>query len=124
MTALALQKTAIKTSVSALKNDMRMKLEPSNVSLADLAAILGQIAVDYQKRGIDGMNLSGHDFYRVFLTNEMFEVYADAPKTNAIGSLQDDITALSKLLDDPDGIATSVDIERIGNILRAISDTI
>ncbi len=51
----------------------------------------------------------------------MFDVYADVPYPIGIGSLQDDIAELAKLLGDPERMPTSVDIERLGNVLRAVS---
>jgi hypothetical protein len=100
------------------------KLTPDHVSLAALAAVLHRIVADYRQRGIDSVDLSAHDFYRAFGTKEMFDVYADAPSPIGIGSLYDDISELSKLLANPEGLSTAVDIERLGNVLRAVSEII
>jgi hypothetical protein len=99
-------------------------LKPEAIPLALLARLLEQIAASYQQRGIASTDLSGHDLYRVFTTDEMFDVYADMPQTIAIGSLRDDIAELSKLLDNPERVATAVDIERMGNVLRAVSEAV
>ncbi len=96
-----------------------MKLE--HVRLATLASVFRRIAAGYSELGIDQVDLSQRDLYRVFGTDEMFDVYADVPYPIGIGSLQDDIAELAKLLGDPERMPTSVDIERLGNVLRAVS---
>jgi hypothetical protein len=101
---------------------LHMKLTPNSVSLTVLAALLSRIAAVYQERGVVSTDLSDRDFYRVFFTDEMFDIYANVPDTIPVGSLYDDITELSKLLDDPERMTTPLDIERIGNVLRALSD--
>jgi hypothetical protein len=101
-----------------------MLLKPDTVSFLALAKLLEGIATEYRQRGIESLDLSSRDFYRVFGTDEMFEVHADLPSTIGIGSLHDDITELAKLLEKPGRMVTAVDIERLGNLLRAISGTL
>ena len=90
--------------------------------MAALVTVLARIAADYHQRGVETIDLSVHDFYRAFATDEMFDVYAQAPSPIGIGSLHDDITELSKLLADADRIPTALDLERLGNVLRAVSE--
>jgi hypothetical protein len=97
-------------------------LTPDAIALVALARLLDRIAADYRQRGIETVDLSARDFYRVFATDEMFDVYADAPSPICIGSLRDDIAELSKLLAEPDYMPTALDIERLGNVLRAVSE--
>jgi hypothetical protein len=99
-----------------------MMLKPENLPFDALVFLMERIATEYRSRGIDTIDLSPHDFYRTFGTSEMFEVYADAPSTIGIGSLHDDVMELGKLLQDPDRMPTTVDIERLGNVLRAVSE--
>jgi hypothetical protein len=99
-------------------------LKPDNVPFAALATLLERIAAEYRQRNIASVDLSARDFYRVFGTAEMFDVYADAPSPIGIGSLYDDIAELAKLLEDPDRMPNAVDIERLGNLLRAVSEVI
>lgn len=99
-------------------------LKPDNVPFAILAKLLERIATGYRQRGITGADLSERDFYRVFGTDEMFDVYAEAPSPIGIGSLHDDLHELGKLLENPDSMPTPLDIERLGNVLRAISEVI
>lgn len=99
-------------------------LKPDNVPFAALASLLERIAAEYRQRGIASVDLSARDFYRVFGTNEMFDVYAGTPSPISIGSLHDDIAELGKLLDDPELMTTPLDVERLGNVLRAVSEVI
>ncbi len=99
-----------------------LKLE--HLPLATLALILQRIAAGYGERGVDRVDLSQRDLYRVFGTDEMFDIHAAAPSPIGIGSLHDDIAELSKLLSNRDRLPTAVDIERLGNVLRAVSEMI
>jgi hypothetical protein len=101
-----------------------MLLKPETVSFIALAKLLERIAAEYQQRGIESVDLSSRDFYRVFGTDEMFEVDADLPSTIGIGSLHDDIIELTKLLEQKGRVVTAVDIERLGNLLRAVSEVL
>ena len=98
--------------------------KPENVPLSGLATLLERIVTGYQQRGVANVDLSKNDLYRVFETGEMFDVYAGAPTVVSIGSLHDDMTELSKLLADQDRIPTAVDIERLGNVLRAVAEIV
>jgi hypothetical protein len=100
------------------------KLTPDRVMLAALAAVLHRIVADYRQRGIDSVELSERDLYRAFGTGEMFDIYASLPSPVGIGSLHDDMSELSKLLADPERLPTALDIERLGNVLRAVSEII
>jgi len=99
-------------------------LTAENVTLEALAAVLQRIIVDHRQRGIDKVDLSKRDLYRAFGSDEMFDIYGDTPSPIGIGSLRDDIAELSKLLADPACLPTAVDIERLGNVLRAVSDVV
>lgn len=94
---------------------------PDKVPLIALVTVLQRIASAYHQRGIESFDLSACDFYRAFATDEMFDVYAQAPSPIGIGALHDDIAELSKLLANSDRMPTSVDLERLGNLLRAVS---
>jgi hypothetical protein len=107
-----------------MQSGVMTRLTPHHVTLAALETVLHRIVASYRQRGIDSVDLSERDLYRAFGTGEMFDVYADAPSPIGIGSLHDDISELSKLLADPEGFPTAVDIERLGNALRAVSEII
>ena len=99
-------------------------LAPHHLTLDVLATVLGRIAAGYRERGSGTIDLSARDFYRAFGTDEMFDVYAEVQIPIGIGSLHDDIAELSKALTDPEFFPTAVDIERLGNVLRAVSEVI
>ena len=89
----------------------------------ELLGMLTRIASDYGERGIDRFRPDG-DFYLSFATDEMFDVYSQPSQPLPIGSLNDDWRELKRLIDEPEHMPTAVDVERLGNVLRAISETI
>ena len=96
-------------------------VRPDAVPLMALVSVLQRIAAEYHQRGIKTVDLSERELYRAFATDEMFDVYVPAPSPIGIGSLHDDIAELSKLLADPDRRPTALELERLGNVLRAVS---
>ena len=89
----------------------------------EILAMLTRIASEYCKRGVDRMTPDG-DFYVSLSTGEMFDVYSEPSRPLAIGSIDDDWRELKRLIADPEHLATAVDVERLGNVLRALSETI
>jgi hypothetical protein len=94
-----------------------------NIQWLELINVLARIAASYGERGIDGLTPQG-DFYLQIPTNEMFDVHIEPSKPWPIGSLADDWRELRRLIDQPEPFATAVDVERLGNLLRAISEAI
>lgn len=94
------------------------------ITLQTLELMLKTIIKSYAQRGVDHVDVTGKDFYLSMGTPEMFDVYQTPCEPLPVGSLADDMAELKKLLIDPDRIATAVDIERLGNVLRAVSELI
>jgi hypothetical protein len=106
-----------------MKRDFKTSAAIPTINWSELADILGRIAASYSERGIDHLTAPG-DFYLQIATNEMFDVYAEPSKPWPIGSLVDDWRELRRLIDQPEPFATAVDVERLGNVLRALSEAI
>ena len=94
------------------------------ITFKELEIILQKISASYAERGIEHIDLSRQDFYLSLSTNEMFDLYQPPSQPLPIGSLIDDVTELDKFLSAPNHMATAVDIERLGNVLRAMSELI
>jgi hypothetical protein len=94
------------------------------IQLQTLITILQRIAAGYADRGILGADLSGKDFYLAIGTAEMFDVCAKPIEPLPVGSLADDWKELSKLANNPNAFPTAVDVERLGNVLRAVSEVL
>ncbi len=94
------------------------------ITLSMLTALMGKIEAGYAQRGIQEVDLSGHDFYLVVGTDTMFDVYEKPPDPMPIGSLNDDLKELAKLVRSSDPFPTTVDVERLGNVLRAVSEVL
>lgn len=99
-------------------------ITPDRIPIAAVIVLLTRLIGYYRQFGIEAVDLSANDFYRVFATDQMFDVYADTPSPISIGSLHDDIMELSKHLADPDRMPTPLDLERLGNLLRAMSEAL
>ena len=97
-----------------------MAAEPLSLKTLDL--IFQKIIASYAQRGIEHVDLSKQDFYLTIATQEMFDVYETPSKPVPVGSLVDDMAELQKFLGEHDHMATLVDIERLGNVLRAASE--
>jgi hypothetical protein len=95
-----------------------------SIKLSVLTTLLQKIEAAYAQRGILEIDLSGQDFYMVVSTDKMFDVYAQPIETMPIGSLSDDLRELAKLAQSSDPFPTAVDIERLGNVLRAVAEVL
>lgn len=95
-----------------------------SLDLSVLAALSQRIIDEYKERGIHEVTLTGKDLYQSVATEDMFDLEACFPGALPIGSLDDDLSELSKLLNDPARCPTAVDMERLGNALRAVSQVL
>lgn len=89
-----------------------------------LAALAQRIIGDHKTNPPREICFGDRDLYLAIGSNDLFDLYAIGTHKPAVGSLQDDIAELRKLLDDPQRIATPVDMERLGNVLRAVSQVV
>lgn len=94
------------------------------LNLMVLLALAQRIVDEYKERGIHEVTLTGKDLYQSVATEDMFDLEADFGDALPIGSLDDDLNELSKLLNDPSRSPTAVDMERLGNVLRAVSQVL
>jgi hypothetical protein len=99
-------------------------MKPLEVNLSVLLGMVEQVIDGYKARGIHTVDLGQADTYLMIATEDMFNVYADPPKPLPIGSLTDDITGLTELMKMEDPLPTSVDLERLGNLFRAVSEAV
>jgi hypothetical protein len=94
------------------------------INLSVLMGMVEQVIDGYKARGIHSVDLGPADTYLMIATEEMFNIYNDPPKPFPIGSLTDDILGLQDLITTEDPLPTSVDLERLGNLFRAISEAV
>jgi hypothetical protein len=99
-------------------------MDMNNVNLSVVVGLVERVIDDYKARGIHNVDLGGVDTYVAIAPEEMFDVYAEQVGPFPIGSLSDDLMELGKLMSDADRMPTAVDIERLGNLLRAISTVV
>jgi hypothetical protein len=92
------------------------------IKLSTLTRLVQQIEAGYAQRGVQEVDLSGYDFYMSIGTDVMFDVYAKPAVPMPIGSLADDLIELTKLAESADPFPTALDVERLGNVLRAVSE--
>jgi hypothetical protein len=95
-----------------------------NIKLSLLTQWMQAIEAGYAQRGIHEIDLSGLDFYLQVGTDEMFDLYSEPSEPTPIGSLIDDLMELAKLAEGPEPFPTAVDVERLGNVLRAASEVL
>lgn len=106
-----------------MTGDLKTNAAIPTIKWSELGDILGRIAASYRERGIDHMIAPG-DLYLQIAPNDMFDVYSEPSKPWPIGSLVDDWHELKLLINQPEPFATAVDVERLGNVLRALSEAI
>jgi hypothetical protein len=92
----------------------------AEVNWAQIGQLFGRIAAAYTDLGVTGAHIGDPDQYLAIATDEMFDIHAIATAQPIVGSVIDDWSELLKLLADPDRPATVVDLERLGNVLRAL----
>jgi hypothetical protein len=92
----------------------------SEVDWMQIRQLFERIATAYSDLGVGGAPIGDPDLYLVIPTDEMFDVHAIGVARPVVGSVIDDWTELLKLLADPGRPATVVDLERLGNVLRAL----
>ncbi|WP_350153224.1 hypothetical protein [Roseovarius sp.] len=97
---------------------------PESLNLAVLAALSQRVVDQYKERGIHEVTLTGKHLYQSVPTEDMFDLETDFAGAFPIGSLDDDLSELSNLLDDSTRCPTAVDMERLGNVLRAVSQVL
>jgi len=98
--------------------------ESKSINLMMISTLLEAVIDDYKSRGIHSVDISDKDEYWSISTDEMFDIYEQSDEASTLGSLQDDLKELSKLLNQEERVATAVDMERIGNLLRAVSQVL
>jgi len=97
-------------------------LNSPTISFDALAQTFARIVALYAERGIVMIDTGDRDAYLAIATDEMFDVYTEPDQPLPIGSLDDDLTELTKILTDKDRAITALDLERLGNVLRAASE--
>ncbi len=70
---------------------------------------------------LGAIDLGEHDLYLSIAPEAMFDLYGIETHAPTVGSLWDDLAQLQQLRDDPQRTVTPVDIERLGNVLRAVA---
>jgi hypothetical protein len=73
-----------------------------------------------RSRGVDNVDIDNNDYYWTILSGDWLN-FQEKPEP-AVGSLEDDILELKKLLAEPSR-ASSVDLERLSAILKFLSET-
>lgn len=101
---------------------MANELDTENtISLVLLLAIMDKIISEYSNRGLTTVDLGNRQFYHAVAADEMFDL-STTPKALIVGDLHDDIAELKRLTGDD--MPTAVDIERLGRVLCAISESV
>ena len=93
----------------------------ASISLIFLLAIADKIVTEYAQRGLATVNLGHRQYYHAVAADEMFDI-ASTPSELIVGDLYDDIAELKRLKDNE--MPTAVDIERLGRVLLAISESV
>ena len=95
--------------------------ENPTVSLMLLLSIADKILTEYTRRGLGTVDLGSRQFYHAVASDEAFDM-AVTPTDLIVGDLNDDIKELKRLVGDD--MPTAVDIERLGRVLIAISESV
>ena len=96
--------------------------ETSQIPFLLLQAALEKISEEYIKRGLDSVELGDRQLYHAVAAGEMFDM-TKIPTDLVTGDLEDDWREL-KLLVRSDRLPSSVDLERLGHLLIALSEAV
>ena len=96
----------------------------NRLNLLTLVAMLERVVDEYKSRGIHEIDLGDRDGYWVSATEGMLDPYNMPDDALGLGSVEDDLGELQKLFADEDHMASAVDLERIGNLLRVASQVL
>jgi len=95
--------------------------QDASISLLFLLAIADKIVSEYTERGLATVDLGDRQYYHAVAADEMFDM-TTTPKELIVGDLYDDISELKRLKNDD--MSTAVDIERLGRVLLAVSESV
>ena len=88
------------------------------IFINQLAQLFQRILDKLKSENVTSIDIED-DLYRIIPTYEWGKFEKDVI---VVGSLEDDIESLRKLLDDPERPCTYVDFDRLASVLRAISE--
>lgn len=97
--------------------------EDFRIPLLLLQAIMEKVTNEYVKRGLDIVELDEYHLYHAVAADEMFDM-TTIPTELVTGDLGEDWNELKKLILQEGGIPSSLDMERLGRVLIAISEAI
>jgi len=100
---------------------MNEQIDSPGISLLLLLAIADKILTAYADRGFKSVDLNTRQYYHAVAADEMFDM-SKVPRELIVGDLYDDIAELKRLIGDD--LPTAVDIERLGRLLIAISESV
>ncbi len=90
----------------------------SHISIPDLRVAFDKIMKRLEMEGIEQLKFET-DLYNV-IHAEDWDITNNVEDVVVVGSLSDDVESIKKLANDKDRFCTSVDFDRLANILRAI----
>ncbi|WP_227271128.1 hypothetical protein [Roseobacter weihaiensis] len=88
------------------------------LNLLFLQEALARIIDDHKKRGEHGVDITQTDLYHTIGLKEALNPYDTPSDPLPMGSVDDDLSELKKLMLDEERLATPMDMERVANLLR------
>jgi hypothetical protein len=89
--------------------------------LSELEACFRTLLDYARSRGVEGVDAGDRDLYWTVSSSEWRAIYEEPKPT--VGSFADDELELRKMREDPSR-ACSVDLERLSNLLKLLSDSL
>ncbi|WNG19705.1 hypothetical protein [Cystobacter fuscus] len=90
-----------------------------DIQLRQLLLLLAMLVEHYQQAGVDALEIDDMDYYWVVQPPEWTD-FQKEPSSLCVGSLIDDWAELQRVL--KEDIVTTVDFNRLGAVLRAVSE--
>lgn len=93
-----------------------------NIKTTELTILFSKLIECLKMFGAESIDIE-IDLYNVIYAED-WDIANDVEKSVCIGSLEDDIDELKKLITDPDRPCSSVDFDRFSSLLQAIAITV
>jgi len=89
----------------------------SSIEISEIEHLFKSVIDKLKKENVNSIDIY-NDFYR-FIPADKWDSYEE--NIILVGSLDDDVESLKKVLNDPDRELTFVDFDRLASVLHAIS---
>lgn len=90
------------------------------LKVKDLESAFARIIEKLNEEGVEEIDFP-YDFYRVIPRHKLEVIYSEDNEYQ-VGSLEDDVESIKKLVNDKESVCTYVDFDRVASVLTVVSE--